>query len=68
MLDRFSSREEVEFYPEIYEEGMAARFDGKRLNDNPYSSGTWSCSSWGAGWADADIQLLQEEAPDGPVL
>lgn len=69
-MDRFSSREIVEFDEDKEKEGYRARMAGRTHKDNPYASCkgfSWSKESWNAGWADADMEILsmRQEGTNG---
>lgn len=59
MVDRFSSREDLEWHPEAESQGREARMMGRPLSANPHPDG-WMEKSWRAGWADVD------QDPDAP--
>ncbi len=57
-MDRFSSREDIEFHKQSYDRGALDRNTGARAVDNPYEVSDYRWSSWNAGWADADQSEL----------
>ena len=65
-MDRFNSKEEIEFHPEALSQGRIARLSGFAMNDkasNPYigfGSTHFMYRSFCAGWSDIDAD---PEAP-----
>lgn len=60
-IDRFDSREEVEWNRGAYDDGFRARTDGHGLDTCPTTGGKWFQDSWRAGWADADQDINSEK-------
>jgi len=59
--DRFNSNEDFEFSRIEYNEGMSARRHGRKILHNPYKAGTTDFKAWAAGWADADMKILNKD-------
>jgi len=57
MIDRFSSKEDIDFHPEAESKGCEARLMGRGLEENPYDPilDKWLYRSWRAGWWDTDM-------------
>ena len=61
-MDRFNSREDVEFDQNSYDEGGRARRDGKAINQfPPWLTLGWHKESFIAGWCDADMEMMRDE-------
>ena len=51
----------------VFSEGEAARKAGAALQDCPYRQAGLLRKSWKAGWADADMQLMDNTLAAHPV-
>lgn len=65
MTDRFNSKEEISFLPKEFGEGVWDRKSHKPMAANPYQRGTLKHTSYNAGWADADMQLVSGNEGEG---
>jgi hypothetical protein len=78
-MDRFSSREDMEWNKGCFDDGALARLLGSSIDSHPSADtiGEFAVKSWRAGWCDADADLASKspkeeiarlEAPYDPKL
>ncbi len=58
-MDRFCSREDVEFHSGSFQLGAMAREAGMPLSQEPENLTGWSLESWRAGWSDQDMTMME---------
>ena len=60
-MDRFNSREDIEYDEPAFREGEIARVNKQPIAACPYlKHNNRLCLSWHAGWADADMSVMSE--------
>jgi hypothetical protein len=59
-MDRFSSREDVNFNDADFAAGAEARRNGLQIKDCPFRQYDWRLKSWVAGWCDEDQSIAAE--------